>query len=244
MSRRVRPILVLALLVALAPLSPAPASPATTPASSVKPPWWPERHASKVAEAKKGNVDLIFIGDSITQGYEGAGRDVWTNYYAPRKAMNLGFNRDKTENVLWRLDNGEIDGISPRLAVLLIGTNNTGLRRDKPEDIAEGVKAICDRLQAKLPETKILVLAILPRSPNPTDWDRANNEEANKLIARLADDQKVFFVNVNDKLTNPDGTLSGEIMPDMLHPSPKGYQIIAEAIEPTVARLMGDSPRK
>lgn len=232
----------LVLTVLLAAAGAAQASPATTPASSSKPPWWPSRHAQKVEEAKKGNVDLIFIGDSITQGWEGAGGDVWAKYYAPRKAMNLGFNRDKTENVLWRLDNGEIDGISPKLAVLLIGTNNTGLRRDKPEDIADGIKAICDRLIKKVPTIKILVLAILPRSEKPTDWERANNDAANKLIAKLADDKSIFFADVNSKLLGADGILSTEIMGDRLHPTPKGYQIIAEAIEPLVSKFVSPLP--
>jgi beta-glucosidase len=218
------------------------ASPATSPASSNKPPWWPARHAQKVGEAKKGDVGMLFIGDSITQGWEGAGGEVWAKYYAPRKAMNLGFNRDKTENVLWRLDNGEIDGIAPKLAVLLIGTNNTGLRRDQPQDITDGIKAICDKLLTKLPHTKILVMAILPRAEKPTDWERVNNDAANKLIAKLADDKRIFFMDINAKLLGADGMLATDIMPDRLHPSPKGYQIWADAIEPTVAKLMGEAP--
>ena len=236
-----RPISVFLPFVMLALACAAQASPATTPASSSKPPWWPARHAQKVEEAKKGNVDMLFIGDSIMQGWEGPGADVWAKYYAPRRAMNLGFNRDKTENVLWRLENGEIDGISPKLAVLLIGTNNTGLRRDKPQDIAEGIKAICDKLLVKLPKTKILVMAILPRSEKPTDWERVNNDDANKLIAKLADGKSIFFMDINSKLLAPDGVLAADIMPDRLHPTPKGYQIWAEAIEPTVARIM-ESP--
>lgn len=244
MSCTRRLINVMVLVVTLACACASLASPATTPASSSKPPWWPARHAQKVEETKKGNIDIIFIGDSITQGWEGAGGDVWTKYYALRKAMNLGFNRDKTENVLWRLDNGEINGISPKLAVLLIGTNNTGLRKDKPQDITDGIKAICDSLLKKLPEIKILVMAILPRSEKPTDWERVNNDAANKLIAKLEDGKSILFMNINSKLLGVDGVLTADIMPDRLHPSAKGYQIWAESIEPIVTKVLGGSPRQ
>ncbi len=242
MNNRCRLLHGLTCLVLLAVAAVALASPATNPAPSNKPPWWGARHAQKVAEAKKGNVDMIFIGDSITQGWEGAGAEVWAKHYAPRKAMNLGCNRDKTENVLWRLDNGELDGIAPKLAVLLIGTNNTGLRRDSPQDIADGIKAICDKLLAKLPETKVLLMAIFPRAEKPTDWERVNNDAANKLIAKLADDKRIFFTDIGPKLLGSDGILSPDIMPDRLHPSPRGYQIWAEAIEPEVSKWVGPLP--
>lgn len=220
------------------------ASITTTPVSREKDEWWTKRHAQKLELVKKGNVDLLYIGDSITHGFEGGGKAMWEKYYAPRKALNLGYGGDKTENVLWRLDNGEIDGLKPKLAIIMIGTNNTGHRKDKPELIAEGVKAICDKLRAKLPEMKILVLAIFPRSEKSTDAPRVNNDEANKLIAKFADDKNIFFMDINSKLLEADGTLSKEIMPDRLHPNVKGYQIWAEAIEPTVAKLIGDEPKK
>lgn len=219
-------------------------APSTTPAPSNKPPWWPARHAQKVEEAKRGNVDMLFIGDSIVQGFEGAGQGVWARYYAPRRALNLGFNRDKTENVMWRLLNGEIDGLSPKLAIVAIGTNNTGLRRDKPSDILDGIHGVCDTLRKKVPGIKVLIVAILPRSPKPTDWERVNNEEVNKRLERLVDNEHVFSINVNSKLLQPDGSLSWEIMPDMLHPSAKGYEIWAAAMEPVVAKLMGEPAKK
>lgn len=217
---------------------------ATTPADKLKDKWWKDRHDAKVELAKKGNVDLLFIGDSITHGFEGKGKEMWAKYYAPRNALNIGYSADRTENVLWRLDNGEIDGISPKLAIMMIGTNNTGHRKDKPEMIRDGVKAICDKLRAKLPKTKILILAIFPRSAKVTDAPRVNNDEANKLIAKLADDKDIFFLDINQKFLEADGTLTKEVMPDLLHPHEKGYQIWAEAIEPTVARLMGDEAKK
>ena len=217
---------------------------ATTPAEKLKDGWWKQRHEQKVELAKKGNVDLLYIGDSITHGFEKSGKAMWDKYYAPRNALNIGYSADRTENVLWRLDNGEIDGISPKLAIMMIGTNNTGHRKDKPEMIRDGVKAICDRLRTKLPNMKILILAIFPRSANASDAMRVNNDEANKLISKLADDKNIFFLDINGKFLEADGTLTKEIMPDFLHPREKGYQIWAEAIEPTVAKLMGDEPRK
>ena len=114
------------------------------------------------ARVKQGNVDLIFIGDSITHGWEEAGKDVWQKFYGKRNAVNLGIGGDQTQHVLWRLDHGNIDGISPKLAVIMIGTNNAGSGQ-QPEQIAEGIKAIVEQLRAKLPETKILLLAIFPR---------------------------------------------------------------------------------
>jgi beta-glucosidase len=200
---------------------------------------WMRRHESFNERVKQGRVDLIFIGDSITQGWEGAGKNVWAEFYGHRNAVNLGIGGDRTQHVLWRLDHGNIDGISPKLAVLMIGTNNSG--SNTPEQIAEGVKAIVEKLRAKLPATKILVLAIFPRGETKDDPRRKVNEAANALIQKLADDQWVFYLDIGPKFLAPDGTLSREVMPDLLHLNEKSYRIWAEAIEPTVKRLMGES---
>ena len=212
----------------------------TTPADRSKDAWWPKRHEEKVALAKQHQYDLVFIGDSITHSFEKAGKAMWDKYYAPRKALNLGFSGDRTEHVLWRLDHGELDGQNPKLVVMMIGTNNTGHRKDKPQDIADGVKAILDKLKTKAPHAKILVLAIFPRSAGKDDAPRVNNDEANRLIAKFGDNQRVYFLDINDKFLEKDGTLPKSIMPDLLHPNAKGYEIWAEAIEPTVAKLLGN----
>ena len=123
--------------------------------------WWQDRHKSMNERVKKGNVDLLMIGDSITHGWEGGGKEVWKKYYEKRNAVNLGIGGDQTQHVLWRLENGNIDGIQPKLAVLMIGTNNVGC--GNPKEIAAGVQAIVEKLRAKLPQTKVLVLAIFPR---------------------------------------------------------------------------------
>jgi beta-glucosidase len=181
---------------------------------------WMKRHESFNNRVKQGNVDLLFIGDSITQGWEGAGR------YAKRNAVNLGIGGDRTQHVLWRLDNGNIEGIKPKAAVLMIGTNNSG--SNTPEEIADGIKAIVAKLRTKLPETKILVLAVFPRGADDKDARRQVNVKTNAL-----------YLDIGPKFLGADGTLSKEIMPDLLHLSPAGYKIWADSIESHVEKLMG-----
>ena len=192
------------------------------------------------ARVKQGHVDLIFIGDSITHGWEGGGKEVWNKFYAKRNAVNLGIGGDQTSHVLWRLDHGNIDGISPKLAVVMIGTNNAGTRHNSPSRSPRASRRLWSKLRAKLPETKILLLAIFPRGADNNDPLRQINAKANKIISKLADGQNVFYLDINPKFLAADGTLSKDIMPDLLHPNAKGYEIWAEAIEPTVAKLMGE----
>ena len=203
---------------------------------------WQKRHASMNERVKKGNVDLLMIGDSITSGWERPGKEVWKKYYGNRNAVNLGIGGDRTQHVLWRLENGNLEGISPKLAVLMIGTNNSG--GDSSKDIAAGVEKIVEKLRGKLPEMKILVLGIFPRGADDKDARRQVNVKANKAIAKLADDKMVFYLDIGDKFLGPDRALPKEVMPDLLHPNAKGYQIWAEAIEPTVIKLMGEQTEK
>lgn len=199
---------------------------------------WMKRHESFNERVKQGNVDLLLIGDSITQGWEGAGKNVWAKYYTPRNAVNLGIGGDRTQHVLWRLDNGNIDGISPKLAVLMIGTNNSGT--NTPEQIADGVKAIVQKLRTKLPKMKVLVLAIFPRGSDNANKNRQVNAKANEIISKLADGDMVHYLDIGPKFLAEDGTLSKEVMPDLLHLNEKSYTTWAESIEPTVKKLMGE----
>ena len=199
---------------------------------------WMDRHNSFNERVKKGDVDLLLIGDSITQGWEGAGKDAWAKHYGPRKAVNLGIGGDQTQHVLWRLENGNIDGITPKLAVLMIGTNNSG-SASTAEEIAAGIEAIVKKLRSDLPETKVLILAIFPRGEKPNP-QREKNAKASEIASKLADDKMVYFLDIGPKFMTEDGTLTREIMPDFLHLSPQGYTIWAESIEPTVAQLMGE----
>ena len=212
---------------------------ATTTPADRKDEWWQRRQEKINARAKQGEVDLIFIGDSITQGWEGdQAVPVWDKFYGKRKAMNAGIGGDRTQHVLWRLDNGNIDDITPKLAVVMIGTNNSGT--DSPEDIAAGISAIVGKLREKLPDTKVLLLGIFPRGPDADDAKRKSNIATNDIIKSLDDGKAVYYLDISQDFLADDGTLSREIMPDLLHLSAKGYEIWAEATEPTVAKLLGE----
>ncbi len=207
---------------------------AITPAP--RDPNWVKRHEGFVEIAKKGGVDLLFLGDSITDGWRGGGRSVWEKNWAPLKAANFGIGGDKTEHVLWRLQHGELEGIKPKLAVLMIGTNNLGANKD--EEIADGVKAIVDELHKQTPETKLLLLGIFPRGMKADDPNRARIKHINSIISKLDDGQKVVYLDIGDKFLELDGTLPKSIMPDALHPNTKGYEIWAEAIGPKVQEML------
>lgn len=203
--------------------------------------WWRPRHDQKLADLKKmEKVDLLMIGDSITHGWEGAGKKVWDDFYAHRHAFNIGFSGDRTENVLWRLQHGAVQGISPKLAVIMIGTNNTGHRQDPAEETAAGIKAIIAELQKQLPETKILLLAIFPRGAKRDDPLRKLNSDINRIIAQYDDGKNVFFLNINEEFLEDDGTLPKSVMPDLLHPKQAGYATWAKAMEPKIAELLGE----
>ena len=206
---------------------------------------WLPRHQQKLEENRKlkaagKNPQVVFIGDSITEGWEKSGQPVWQRYYAKYDAVALGFGGDHTENVLWRLQHGEVDGLAPKVAVLMIGTNNTGDRNDDPKATAAGVKAVIDELRRRLPQTKVLLLAVFPREEQPAAFLRRLNERVNAIISGYADDRYVFFANINASLLNADGTLSRDVMPDMLHPQEKGYEIWARSMDPVLKKLLSE----
>ena len=201
---------------------------------------WMKRHQRFNARVAQGDVDLIFIGDSITQGWEGAGRQVWSKYYGERKAVNLGIGGDRTQHVLWRLDNGNIDGISPRAAVVMIGTNNSGKGRNSAPEMVDGVIAVVEKLRAKLPQTKILLLGIFPRGKHFNE-QRGGILQVNQAIRRLDVDPHVTYLDIGHEFLEDDGSMSRAVMPDHLHLSPMGYEIWAASIEKTLAALLGVS---
>jgi lysophospholipase L1-like esterase len=195
------------------------------------------RHKGFLEIAKKGNIHVVFLGDSITDGWRGSGKDVWKDEMEPLKAANFGIGGDRTQHVLWRIENGELEGYKPKAAVLMIGTNNLSANTD--EEIADGVKAIVEAIHKQQPKTKVLLLGIFPRGEKPTDKNRDRIKNINKIIAKLDDDGKtVKYLDIGDKFLEKDGTLSKEIMPDFLHLSKKGYEIEANAIKPTLSGLM------
>lgn len=198
-----------------------------------------KRHTSFNERVKKGNVDLIFIGDSITQGWEGAGKAAWAEAYGKRNAVNLGISGDRTQHVLWRLENGNIDGITPKLAVIMIGTNNSGANTS--EQIADGITAVVAKLREKLPETKILLVGIFPRGADQENAQRKKNAAANAIVAKLADGKMIEYLDIGPKFLDDKGVLSKEVMPDLLHLTPGAYKTWAESIESHVARMMGET---
>jgi len=204
---------------------------------------WIARHNSFVAEAKKGGVDILFVGDSITDFWRNRGSNVWNAVYAPQHAANFGINGDRTQHVLWRIDHGELDGIHPKVVVLMIGTNNTGKERDKktprntPDQVIAGVTAVVNDIRAKLPDSKILLLAIFPRGDGGPE-QQAQIDEINPAIARLADGRMVKFLDIGSKFLDSEGKVSEAVMPGLLHPNAKGYQIWADAMNPTLDEMM------
>jgi Lysophospholipase L1 and related esterases len=188
-----------------------------------------------------GKAQLLFVGDSITQGWEGNGKEVWTKYYIHRNALNLGIGSDHTQHVLWRLDHGNLDGLHPKVAVVLIGVNNAPDESNTPRMLLEGVTAVVQKLRVKLPETKILLLGIFPfrEDFNP---QRAKVLQVNQALHKLADGNWIHFLDIGHLFLGRDGRIPKEIMRDFLHPSALGYQLWAEAMEPTLANLLGDEP--
>lgn len=201
---------------------------------------WQARHTGILSRVRQGHVDLLMIGDSITQGWDEEGHQVWETYYGHRQAVNLGFNADRTEQVLWRLQNGELDGIWPKVAVVMIGTNNSGTRKDPSEQTAAGVQAILTVLRMRLPETKILLLGIFPRGATATDPLRQLNRTINERLREFADRQNVFYLDIGSRFLDAEGGLKADLMPDLLHPSEAGYRVWAEAMESQLKLLLGE----
>ncbi len=221
------------------------ASPAATP--FIYPPTnvaapagkdWKERvkATNEAARSRAAEIAVVFDGDSITYGWQTAGAAIWNERFAPLGAVDFGIPGDRTQHVLWRLQNGQVEGLKPKLVLLMIGTNNSN--NYTPEKIAEGVAAIVKEYRQRCPEAVIAVQAIFPRGTNPTDPRRAKLAATNELIAKLADGEKVIYLDFGAKFLEPDGKLSKEIMPDGLHPSAKGYAIWAEAIQPVVDKYV------
>lgn len=190
---------------------------------------------------------LVFLGDSITEGWAGAGQEEWNRRFAARGAINAGIGGDRTEHVLWRLDHGLLDAMrtsKTKLVVLMIGTNNSNGGDHSAAEIAEGVTAIVDRLTTQVADTKVLLLGVFPRSPK-VDFQRRKVAEVNKLIAKLdgAMTGRVEYLNIGEKFLDDkgwEGALPAQIMPDFLHLSGKGYTIWADAVEPKIAEMLGE----
>jgi lysophospholipase L1-like esterase len=199
-------------------------------------------HEAFLQRGKEGPIGLLFIGDSITAGWIKAPQ-VWEKFYGKYQAANFGIGGDRTEHVLWRIENGELDGIKPKVVVVMIGTNNSGTHT--AEQITAADRKIVEEIRQKLPESKILLLAIFPRGPRKgSDGTMDTGEERMKKInavnvelAKLDDGKMVRFLNINEKFL-VDGKIPDDVMPDHLHPNAKGYEIWAEAMNPLLEEMM------
>jgi lysophospholipase L1-like esterase len=191
----------------------------------------------KRAKDNPGECDIAFIGDSITQAWEGPGKNVWNKYYGSRKCLNFGVGGDRTQHVLWRFEQGQLDDIKPKAVVLMIGTNNSNRDDNTEAEILEGVQAIVKQIRERLPETKLLVLGIFPRGQT-FSTQRGKVVQVNQALARVADGKQVHYLDFGSQLIEDDGSLSREIMPDYLHLTEKAYEIWAQAIEPKLVELL------
>jgi lysophospholipase L1-like esterase len=257
-------------LLALLPLAfaqtPAPAAaPATTPATPAAAPQkvdasaaiekkdptgkFQKRHADFLARGKAGPIGVLMLGDSITEGWTKAPH-IWEHYYGQWQPANFGIGGDQTQHVIWRIENGELDNIHPKVVVLMIGTNNAGVYSS--EEIVAANKKIVELIRAKIPETKVLLLAIFPRDAGKDRTTGVITERAiadaarrkpiivaaNIELAKLDDGKNVRFLDVGAQFLGQDGKIPWQIMPDQLHPTAAGYQLWAEAMQPLLTEMM------
>ncbi len=211
--------------------------------------WW-ARHAEVLSIKDSINPEIVMTGNSITHFWGGYpllrnavgqlakanGAEAWAGLFGTHRVLNLGFGWDRTQNVLWRLDHGELDGLHPRTVVIEIGTNNTSetanARANTPAEIVEGIKAICGRVRSKVPQARIILMAVFPREQQPDSPRRRVISETNRLLADFAASEHIRLIDIGAQLLTPDGVLLKEITYDFCHPTEKGYRIWAEALKP------------
>lgn len=213
---------------------------------------WDERHAQVLELQKTFDPEIILIGDSITHFWAGPpiskqqnGPKAWNDTFGQHRVMNMGFGWDRTQNVLWRLDHGEMDGLHPKFVVLNIGSNNfsktRNARDNSPTEVTEAIGAIIDRIHTKTPKTEIIVMGVLPRGANPNDSFRSKIRALNQLLStQLAGKPLVRFLDIYNQFLTPDGTIAREIMSDGVHPTEAGYAIWGKALRE--AGILNDTP--
>ena len=210
--------------------------------------WWSKRFTATREAAATGAYDIVFLGDSITHFWETKGIDVWNANFtnAPYRALNCGFSADRTEHLIWRLRNGELDGLSPKAVVVMIGTNNTGHRpveKESPLDTIVGIQAVLDEIKKRCPSSKVILHPIFPRGAATNDPARVRNDVINNAIKNFTDGKNVLWCDFNSKLLTDDGVLERTIAPDLLHPGKAGYEIWARALKPYLDYAIGASEK-
>lgn len=224
-----------------APAPAVPSKPATkprTPEDAVTPILKnAPRHAEFMYRKTQGEIGLLFIGDSITDYFSRKGEWSWLKF-APYKPANFGVGGERTEHVLGRLTNGELDGINPKVVVLMVGTNNVGQCPDEdPNWAAAGVTKIVQTIHAKLPNTKLLLLGVFPRSKKDSEV-REKTKAINAIICKLDDGKMTRYLDIGKVFLDESGEIPGDIMPDMLHPNAKGYDLWYDAMKPLLTEMM------
>jgi lysophospholipase L1-like esterase len=226
---------------------------AATPISRMQLRWWKDRYEEKLQELRTEHPALVFYGDSITQDYEVSGppewrdfKPIWQHFYGDRHAVNLGFNGDATSHLLWRIESGEASDITPKVAIILIGANNLGRLHWSAEDTVTGIAAIIGQLRERLPNTKLLLLGVLPS--DRSDWATETTIAINRMLAtRYAHSGDVTYLDIGH-IFMKDGKLDRSLFLDPLlqppsaplHPTAQGQRMMAETIEPTLSSLLGD----
>jgi beta-glucosidase len=198
---------------------------------------WCERFRNNLAEPAREGAQLVFMGDSITQGWTEVAPDVWSQAFGPLKPLRLGIGGDRTQNLLWRVDQGELKGLNPRVLVLLIGINNVSAG-DSEDAILQGMETVIDRIHQHLPRTHILVLGLLPSGEAPDDPLRARIQGINERLVKLRREQ-LSFADISSVFLHSDGRLNAGLMPDFLHPGAQGYRVFAKALAPYLGNLFG-----
>ncbi len=221
-----------------------PATMATArPEAGVEEGWdlWMKHHDNRCQWVAEKPVDLLMVGDSIVFGWSRIGQPVWDEFYGKRNAVNIGSSGDQTKHMLWHFQNGGLAGMkdkNPKVVLVMIGTNNRGIPELHGYDTAYGILALLKEIHAQLPKSKILLMPIFPRGNTPLDPRRICNEEINQIIKTYVDDKTVFWLDIGHVFLNEDGSTKKELMPDGLHPNIPGYRVWADAMEPTIKKML------
>lgn len=211
---------------------------------------WDQRHAAAMTVKATLKPEIVLIGDSITHMWGGPpeetsgrgnrGLEAWKSVFGERPVLNLGFGWDRTQNVLKRIELGELDGLAPKAVVIHIGTNNlagtTNARENAPAEIADAIGVIVDKVRAKCPQAKVIVMKVFPRGEKPDNPYRAKIAAINERLTKLGEKPGVTVLDLTSKFTNADGIISKDVMSDFLHPAAKGYAIWAEALKPVLPK--------